>query len=91
MATPMLTIAPYMVEKYTRSMLAMMLWSGLLNICFTLCGLWFAFRFNLTSGAAIILVAGTVFSLDFVYQATAGKSRKEMMQQSVMEKTQSHV
>ena len=87
----MLTIAPYMVEKYTKSMLAMMLWSGLLNICFTLCGLWLAFRFNLTSGAAIILVAGTVFALDFVYQSVAAKKSREMTQQSVMEKTQSHV
>ena len=73
----MLTIAPFMVEKYTRSMAAMMLWSGLLNICFTLCGLWFAFRFNLTSGATIILVAGTVFSLDFLYQTVIGKRRGE--------------
>jgi zinc transport system permease protein len=87
----MLTIAPYMVEKYTKSMLTMMLWSGLLNICFTLCGLWLAFRFNLTSGAAIILVAGTVFALDFVYQSVAAKKSREMTQQSVMEKTQSHV
>jgi len=87
----MLTIAPYMVEKYTKSMLAMMLWSGILNISFTLCGLWLAFRFNLTSGAAIILVAGTVFALDFVYQSVAAKKSRKMTQQSVMEKTKSHV
>jgi len=73
----MLTIAPFMVEKYTRSMAAMMLWSGLLNICFTLCGLWLAFRFNLTSGATIILVAGTVFTLDFLYQTMIGRKRGE--------------
>ncbi len=71
----MLTIAPFMVEKYTKSMAAMMLWSGLLNICFTLGGLWLAFRFNLTSGATIILVAGTVFALDFLYQTLIGKRR----------------
>jgi zinc transport system permease protein len=73
----MLTIAPFMVEKYTRSMAAMMLWSGLLNICFTLCGLWLAFRFNLTSGATIILVAGTVFTLDFLYQTVIGRKQGE--------------
>lgn len=73
----MLTIAPFMVEKYTKSMAAMMLWSGLLNICFTLCGLWLAFRFNLTSGATIILVAGTVFALDFLYQTVFGQRRRE--------------
>jgi zinc transport system permease protein len=87
----MLTIAPYMVEKYTKSMLAMMLWSGLLNIGFTLCGLWLAFRFNLTSGAAIILVAGTVFALDFLYQLVAVNRRREMTRPPAMEKTQSHV
>ncbi len=87
----MLTIAPYMMEKYTKSMLAMMLWSGLLNIFFTLCGLWLAFRFNLTSGAAIILVAGTVFSLDFIYQSIAGKRRRELAPESPMEKFKSHV
>jgi zinc transport system permease protein len=73
----MLTIAPFMVEKYTRSMAAMMLWSGLLNVCFTLCGLWLAFRFNLTSGATIILVAGTIFALDFLYQTMIGRKRGE--------------
>jgi zinc transport system permease protein len=73
----MLTIAPFMVEKYTKTMAAMMLWSGLLNICFTLCGLWLAFRFNLTSGATIILVAGTVFALDFLYQTVIGRKRGE--------------
>jgi zinc transport system permease protein len=87
----MLTIAPYMVEKYTKSMLAMMLWSGLLNIGFTLCGLWLAFRFNLTSGAAIILVAGTVFALDFLCQLVAVNRRREMTRPPAMEKTQSHV
>ena len=73
----MLTIAPFMVEKHTKSMAAMMLWSGLLNICFTLCGLWLAFRFNLTSGATIILVAGTVFALEFLYRTIFGRGRPE--------------
>lgn len=73
----MLTIAPFMVEKYTKSMAAMMLWSGLLNICFTLCGLWLAFYFNLTSGATIILVAGTVFAIDFLYQSMLSWRRRE--------------
>ncbi len=87
----MLTIAPYMVEKYTKSMLAMMLWSGLLNVCFTLCGLWLAFRFNLTSGAAIILVAGTIFSLDFACRQVVLKRHREVLPQSGREKIQNHV
>jgi zinc transport system permease protein len=32
-------------------------------MAFTLCGLWLAYRYNLTSGAAIILVAGVGFFL----------------------------
>jgi len=87
----MLTIAPHMVEKYTKSMLAMMLWSGLLNVGFTLIGLWLAFRFNLTSGAAIILVAGTVFALDFVYHSLRDQRHRKIVSQSVLEKSQNHV
>ncbi len=74
----MLTIAPYMVEKHTKSLLTMMLWSGLLNVVFTLCGLWLAFHFNLTSGAAIILVAGMVFSAVFIYRSAPWKRRRQM-------------
>ncbi|MEJ2661367.1 MAG: metal ABC transporter permease [Desulfobacteraceae bacterium] len=47
----------------------------IIQVCFTLCGLWLAFRFNLTSGATIILVAGTVFALDFLYQAVLRRKR----------------
>ena len=87
----MLTIAPYIVEKYTRSLMAMMFWSGLLNIAFTLCGLWLAFRFNLTSGATIILVAGAVFLIDFLYQFIASRSRWNKVQEMEKEKIRNHV
>lgn len=65
----LLTIAPYIVEKYAKSLLVMMFWSGLLNALFTLCGLWLAYRFDLTSGAAIILVAAVFFMMERIYQA----------------------
>ena len=87
----MLTIAPYIVEKYTRSLMAMMLWSGLLNIAFTICGLWLAYRFNLTSGATIILVAGAVFSMDFLYQSIANSRRGDKVRTGGKEKIKSHV
>jgi zinc transport system permease protein len=87
----MLTIAPFIAEKYTKSLMAMMFWSGLLNIAFTLCGLWLAFRFNLTSGAAIILVAGTFFLLDFLYQSVSVRKHKETIYTPQKEKIQSHV
>jgi zinc transport system permease protein len=57
----LLTIPPYIAEKYTRSLGRMMVLSSLLGIFFTLVGLWLSFRFNLTSGATIIMVAGVAF------------------------------
>lgn len=59
----LLTIPPYIAEKITRSLGQMMVLSCLLGIFFTLVGLWFSYRFNLTSGATIILVSGTAFFL----------------------------
>lgn len=81
----LLTIAPYIVEKRTKSLLAMIVWSALLNMAFTLCGLWLAFRFNLTSGAAIILVAGTVFLVNSLWQAVSIKRRAIAIEQSITE------
>jgi len=63
----LLTIPPFIVEKYTCSLVQMMLVSSLLGVIFTVSGLWLAYFFNLTSGASIILVAGTVFFLDFLF------------------------
>lgn len=62
----LLTIPPFMVEKYARSLLQMMIGSSLLGAVFTICGLWLSYAFNLTSGAAIILVAGISFFLFFL-------------------------
>ena len=63
----LLTIPPFIVEKYTRSLVQMMLASSLLGVIFTVSGLWLAYFFDLTSGASIILVAGAVFFLDFLF------------------------
>ena len=57
----LLTIPPYIAEKYTRSLARMMVLSSILGICFTLSGLWISYVFDLTSGATIILVAGAGF------------------------------
>ena len=61
MVIALLTIPPFMVEKYARSLGAMMAGSSLLGTIFTFTGLYLSYRFNLTSGAAIIMVAGTAF------------------------------
>jgi len=57
----LITIPPFIAEKYVRSLFKMMIISSLLGMIFTISGLWLAYAYNLTSGASIILVAGTGF------------------------------
>jgi zinc transport system permease protein len=59
----LLTIPPYIAEKYTISLGKMMVFSSLLGILFTMAGLWFSYAWNLSSGATIIMVAGVAFFL----------------------------
>lgn len=59
----LLSIPPFIVEKYARSLFQMMVGSSLLGAVFTIGGLWLSYAFNLTSGACIILVAGMAFFL----------------------------
>ncbi len=62
----LLTIAPYIAEHYSRSLKGMMVYSIVLNLVFTLLGLWLSYTFNLTSGATIILVAAAFFFLSLL-------------------------
>ena len=57
----LLTIPPYIAEKFSKSLFQMMVISTLLSAFFTVSGLWFSYEFNLSSGASIILVAGVGF------------------------------
>jgi len=59
----LLTIPPYIAEKFSKSLFQMMVLSSILSAVFTVGGLWFSYEFNLTSGATIILVAGVGFLL----------------------------
>jgi zinc transport system permease protein len=59
----LLTIPPFVAEKYTNSLGKMMISAALLGIVFNMAGLWLSFQYNLTSGATIILVAGLAFFL----------------------------
>ncbi|CAB1085363.1 Zinc ABC transporter, permease protein ZnuB [Olavius algarvensis Delta 1 endosymbiont] len=61
----LLTIPPYIAEKYSKSLIRMMILSSLLSAVFTVSGLWLSYVLNLTSGATIILVAGFGFLLSF--------------------------
>ncbi len=71
----LLTIPPFIAEKYTRSLAQMMVLSSVLGICFTLSGLWLSYRFDLTSGATIILVAGIGFFISQVFDFIQHKGR----------------
>lgn len=57
----LLTIPPFIAEKYTKSLISMMFVSSLLGMIFTSGGLWMSYSFDMTSGAAIIFLAGVVF------------------------------
>jgi zinc transport system permease protein len=57
----LLTIPPFIAEKFTGSLRAMMVVASLLSCLFTVSGLWLSYLFNLTSGATIILVAAVGF------------------------------
>ena len=56
-----LNIPPFIVEKYAKSLFEMMAGSVLLGSVFITSGLWLSYAYNITSGASIILVAGSVF------------------------------
>ncbi|PIE73902.1 MAG: hypothetical protein CSA20_00880 [Deltaproteobacteria bacterium] len=59
----LLTIPPFIAEKYASSLRQMMLASSALGAIFTVSGLWLSYRYDLTSGASIIMVSGTAFLL----------------------------
>jgi zinc transport system permease protein len=64
----LLTIPPYISEKFSGSLLEMMFYSVLLNIFFTTVGLWLSYTFNLTSGASIIMVAAMGFFISILLE-----------------------
>ncbi len=72
----LLTIPPYIVEKHAKSMAQMMVGSSFLGAVFTVAGLWFSYRYNLTSGASIIMVSGVAFLISLLMEKTASQSRK---------------
>jgi zinc transport system permease protein len=61
----LLTIPPYIAEKYSKSLVKMMLISITLSAVFTITGLWLSYALDLTSGASIIMVAGIGFLVSF--------------------------
>jgi zinc transport system permease protein len=64
----LLTIPPFIMEKYAKSMAQMMAGSVVLGSFFTLGGLACAYAYDLTSGASIIIVAGVAFFLSLLVE-----------------------
>lgn len=62
----LLTIPPFIMEKHAKSLIMMMIGASALGALFTLCGLWLSYRYDLTSGATIILVAGIGFMISLL-------------------------
>ncbi len=62
----MLTIPPYIAEKFSRTLAGMMLIATGLSCAFTITGLWLSWKYDLTSGATIIMVSGTAFFLSIL-------------------------
>lgn len=57
----LLTIPPFIAEKFTASLRTMMVVSAVLSCLFTVTGIWLSYWWNLTTGATIIMVAAAGF------------------------------
>ena len=68
----LLTIPPFIAEKYAKSLFQMMIVSSILGVVFTVSGLWISYTYNLTAGASIIMVSGIVFLISLVYERIQG-------------------
>jgi zinc transport system permease protein len=64
----LLTIPASIMERHALTLGRMMIGACVLGAFFTLAGLWFSYTFNLTSGAAIIIVAAAVYFADLLYE-----------------------
>lgn len=62
----LLTIPPYIAEKYVTSLRTMMFFSALLSCLFASSGLLLSYFLNVTSGAAIIMVAAAGFFISLL-------------------------
>ncbi len=75
MVIALLTMPPAIAGLFVKDMKRMMVLSTVLSIIFTFCGLLLSFYLNLTSGATIILVAGTAYFISFLLKQISIKHR----------------
>lgn len=69
MVIALLTIPAAIASQWQKKITAMMGLASLLGISFTTTGLWLSYRFNLTSGATIILVSGIAYLISLGLKA----------------------
>ncbi len=75
MVIALLTIPAAIAGQFVQDIKQMMFLGSLLGMTFTTTGLWLSYFFNLTSGATIILVAGTAYLLSLLLKQGIGKMR----------------
>ena len=73
----LLTIPPYIAERYSQSLRGMMVLSVVLSAIFSFLGLWLSYFFNLTSGATIIMVAAFFFFVSLVVDRVRSRSGRD--------------
>ncbi len=73
----LLSIPPYIAEKYSNSLGMMMIISVGLSVVFNIGGLWAAYCFDLSSGATIIIVAATGFFISLFIDYARAKIQKK--------------
>lgn len=73
----LLTIPPFIAEKYTHSLFQMMLLSSLLGMVFIVGGLFWSYTYDLTSGASIIFFAGSGFGFSLVLDKLRSLRKKK--------------
>ena len=73
----LLTLPAAIAGLFARDMRRMMALASLLGMIFTVSGLWLSYSYNLTSGAAIILVAAAVYLGALLFKQGLSKMRRE--------------
>lgn len=69
MVIALLSMPPFIAEKYSSSLKSMMVRSCILSLICIMLGLVLAYRFDITSGAAIIMVTAIFFVVNFGWTA----------------------
>jgi zinc transport system permease protein len=77
MVIALLTLPAAISAQFVRQMKSMMVLSSLLGMVFTTLGLFLSYFFNLTSGATIILVAGTAYLLSLLWKNSGLNMQKK--------------